>query len=265
MDRYREADLVKGEDNSMNKFFGVVLTLLILISIVTLCGCVALYIIKEHEVEKRIFAEKQLIDTTIEKDEITEELEEIKTAKAKIELELALKTKELQGYREQVSMVSVERGVLEDEKSNLAEKSAVVQQSYLSLQKDFEQLQQAKEILEAKLKDVMGSSVRLKTIIVEPEEGFEAPMKEAVKETTEGEVLAVNREYEFLVISIGLNSGLSGDSDVSVYRDSELIAVAKIEKLYEHIAAVVVENKKQLMRVKPGDTIVATIERPFEE
>lgn len=256
IDRYREADEARWEERGTGRAFNFGVTLLVLISVLFLCSSVALYIIKENEIEKRMFLENELADTTEELGRLAFELGEVKEAKIKIELEFALKEKELQDYKDRFSMLTMERSAIEGERTRFAEKSAVVQQDLVSLKRQFDQLQQAKEVLEQKLKSVMDSRVKLKTIIVEPEPSEEESIAE---KTVEGEVLAVNKEYEFLVISLGANSGMSMNSDISIYRSSELIAIARVEKLYENISAVIVNDKGQMSRIRVGDAVVATV------
>ena len=262
IESYREADKIRREEeeSAMNRTFGFGLTLLVLISVALLCSTVGLYIIKENEIEKRIALEEELSKTTEEMKAVTVELADLKEIKTKIEFELALKSRELQDYKDRLSLVKLESGTLEGEKSDLSDSYLLIKQNFAKLQDDFYRLQQSKEVLEQRLKNAMDSRVKLKTIIVEPEQHAEAaPIEETIEKTIEGEVLAVNREYEFLVINLGLNSGLNTDSDVSIYRSSELVAMAQIEKLYDNISAVVVNDKKQMENVKVGDTVVASV------
>jgi len=268
IENYREADKIRKEEEegAMNRTFGFGLTLLVLISVALLCSTVGLYIIKENEIEKRIALETELSKTAEEMKVVKVEMADLKEIKTKIEFELALKSRELQDYRDRLSLVKLESGTLEGEKSDLADRYLLIQQNFAKLQNDFYQLQESKEVLEQRLKNAIDSRVRLKTIIVEPEQHAEtAPIEETIEKTIEGEVLAVNKEYEFLVINLGLNSGLNRDSDVSIYRSSELVAMAKIEKLYDNISAVVVNDKRQMENVKVGDSVVASIGEYIED
>ena len=268
IESYREADKIRREEEegAMNRTLGFGLTLLVLISVALLCSTVGLYIIKENEIEKRIALEEALSKTTEEMKVVKVNLADLKEIKTKIEFELALKNRELQDYKDRLSFVKLESGTLEGEKSDLSDRYLLIQQNFAKLQDDFYRLQQSKEVLEQRLKNAMDSRVKLKTIIVEPEQHAEAaPIEETIEKTIEGEVLAVNREYEFLVINLGLNNGLNTDSDVSIYRSSELVAMAQIEKLYDNISAVVVNDKKQMENVKVGDTVVASIGEYIED
>ncbi len=261
----------------MNKISITGLIILGTITLVLLFSSTALYIMKENEAQKNISLEEtlkgltqNLEEVTAEKDRIAAELEEVKNSKSELELQVVVKDKEIQGYREKFDLVKEERGLLEQEKSAIIKKLTDIQNNYAVLKKDFEQLQQAKEAIEAKLKNIIASSIKLNTIIVEPEpeeRGFgtgstEEEAATSAKENIEGEVLAVNKEYEFLVINIGLGSGLKENAEVSVYRGAELIAVGKAEKLYENISAVIVEDKEKLSKVKVGDTAVVSVEAP---
>ncbi|PIU41590.1 MAG: hypothetical protein COS99_04570 [Candidatus Omnitrophica bacterium CG07_land_8_20_14_0_80_42_15] len=290
----------------MNKVFNVGIILWILISVALVSSCVAFYIMKENEMEKRIILERKLETVTKEKDQLSEEIEVLKEAKTEAELKLALKEKDLQNLHEKFEMAKMENSLSVNEKSTLesekaelekeraalqAERSKITgdllatQTSLAKVKEDFEQLQQAKEVLEQKLKDAMNSGVKLETIVVEPTGSTEfskAESREAKEEISyaeketkntkepeeaieegdiRGEVLAVNKEYEFLVINLGVSNGINEDSQILIYRESDLIAKGNIEKLYENISAVVVDNKDELRKVKIGDVVIAKLNK----
>ena len=234
----------------MGKALNIGLTLLILISVGLLCGSVALYIIKENELEKRISLERQLGKAIKEKETIFTQLEQLKEAKAKLELNLALKEKEVQSMQEKFELVSMEQGQLESERSSTSRELKAIREDFAMLREDFSQLQQAKDILEDKLKSMANSGIELEKIVVEPK---------SEDRTIEGEILAVNKEYEFLVVNLGLSSGVDMNSPISIYRDAELLAMGKIEKLYENISAVVVDSGQSLDDIKVGDMAIGML------
>ena len=275
----------------MNRTVSVSMTLLVLTSVLLLCSSVALFIMKENEIEKRIVLEKEVLDKTKEADTLSEELAmlrseltSVREAKAKVDLELVIKESEIQNYKDKFNMLTLEHGSKDNEMEGVREQSQMWEQRFSRLEGEFNQLQLAKEGLEDKLKNIMDSQVKLKTIIVEPEdehtlssippqdtasiatyETYENPYQRSrtrerkKKKTIEGEVLAVNKEYEFLVISVGATSGLGVNSDISIYRSNELVAMGKVEKLYENISAAIANDKGQLSNIKVGDTVVATV------
>lgn len=276
LEKYKEADLKreeKGGQELMDKGFNLGITAVILVSIILLCACVGLYITKENEVEKRIFIERQLEDISRDKKGLEAELEKLKAVKIDTELKLAIKEKEVEVLQDRLESLKAERIIEKGERSNLAEELSSLQGEYAILKTNFDQLQETKEMLEQKLKEAIRSGVKLKTIIVGPEKeekGPEAGYRETAepastsaqaKPTVTGEVLAVNKEYEFLVISLGANNGITADSEVSIYKGDELIAQARVEKLYDNISAVIINDKAQLDKVKVGNTAVGTVEK----
>ena len=62
------------------------------------------------------------------------------------------------------------------------------------------------------------------------------------------------------MVNIGLKDGISEDSDISIYRGYNLIAIGGVEKLYENISAVIVNDIEQLRQIKVGDVAVASVE-----
>jgi hypothetical protein len=271
MDRYKDAETTKGirkEGERMERGINIGVTALVIINAILLCTSVALYIVKENEIEKRILLDKQLEDTVMERRSLSAEVEKVRSVNKEMELDLAVKKYQIRNLQEKFDILMVQSKMAGGEDTSVTTELLAIQDDYYALQEDYDQLQQSKEILEHRLQDMMRSGVKLQTIVVEPEEReperpqrFTRVAEPEPVETVTGEVLAVNKEYEFLVVNLGMNSGITKDSDISIYKGNELMGTATVEKLYDNISAVVVSDKKQLNQIKIGDTVIGTVDK----
>ena len=73
----------------------------------------------------------------------------------------------------------------------------------------------------------------------------------------EGQVVVINREYDFIVMNLGKNHGLSVGQEFQVVRGNEVLGKVKVEKVYDELsaAAILPESKKNTMH--EGDTVKA--------
>ena len=73
----------------------------------------------------------------------------------------------------------------------------------------------------------------------------------------EGQVIVVNREYDFIVMNIGKNHGLAVGQEFQIVRGSQVLGKVKVEKIYNELsaAAILPESNKALIR--EGDAVKA--------
>lgn len=194
----------------------------------------------QEELEETTAA-KQDLETTV--DEITaqaqalaREVEAEKAAKRSVTAQLGAKVKEIEGLRRSLQ---AERA----EKTALTQGLTELTQGKKDLQEQLEQLKVAKESLEKRLKVVLRKSgVRLEKIVVKPEE--------AKTPSVDGEVLVVNREFDFVVINLGFDHGLDIGSVLEVFSGEQVLGKVQIEKIYGNMSAATIlpESQKDLIR-----------------
>jgi len=141
-------------------------------------------------------------------------------------------------------------------------------------------IQQAKEILESKLKEIMTrNEVELEKIVVKPEdtpasqtnnaENADAAMKAeiapapaappaAIKAPSEvkGEILVVNKKFDFVVISLGEDSGIQPGVNVAVYRNGKFLTILQVEKVHSNMSAAKIPAGAKNIDFKEGDEVV---------
>ena len=73
-----------------------------------------------------------------------------------------------------------------------------------------------------------------------------------------GKILAVNKEYHFVVLDIGLDNGLLPSAEMLVHRDNQLIGRVRIGMVMKHVAIgdVIVTDWKVPTVVQEGDNVL---------
>ena len=161
------------------------------------------------------------------------------------------------------------------EKLTMADELAKAKQDVRLVQNDLTQLRQAKEALERRVKEMMTAGTSPETIIVTPETGAAAgaavavparpvqqvpPLKGTVPPggavpATSGNVLVVNREFNFIVVSLGEKDGLKAGQFLEVLRAGKVIGKVQVERVYENMSAANLLPEQTKTEIKEGDTV----------
>ena len=75
------------------------------------------------------------------------------------------------------------------------------------------------------------------------------------KVTLEGEVLVVNREFNFIVISLGKRNGLKDGDRLNVYDNDRLLGEVSVETVRENISAASGGKDLDAYRLRPGNKV----------
>jgi len=233
----------------MTKWGQASLTLAIIVSI----AFIALGVIYFQEIEKKTALEKQLEKIQGEKrnlewnlkeknETITKLNESIKEIEQKSDLKLRQKDEELTNFSQELRELTEEKGTLKNSYSKL-------KNARQKLESRLKQLKAEKEKLEQRLGDMEQKNetllARLKTAGIDsPELNLE---KIVVQQTPswDGEILAVDNEYGYAVISFGINKGLTENVTLGIFRGKEDIGQGEVVKLYENTSVIKVIKKNK--------------------
>lgn len=161
------------------------------------------------------------------------------------------------------------------EKLGMADELAKAKQDVKQVQSDLTQLRQAKEALERRVKEMMTAGTSPETIVVTPTLGAAAvvvppkavpPVQQVplLKGTvppggavpaTSGTVLVVNREFNFIVVSMGEKDGLKSGQFLEVLRAGKVIGKVQVERVYENMSAANLLPEQTKTEIKEGDTV----------
>ncbi|MFH1504065.1 MAG: hypothetical protein ABIH08_01565 [Candidatus Omnitrophota bacterium] len=182
------------------------------------------YIFKEQEKSLRIFTEGQLSQTFKEKSRVERELRETVVAKRKIEKELKEKNRQITlALNKLEKEISARRGTESKLLITLTEKR--------NLEERLQNFSRKSEVIELE-KIVVTSNPLLN-----------------------GEVLDVNEEYRFILVNLGRANGLDLGDVLAVYRGSEFIGKAEVQRLEEKAAACAVLPEWKEREFKEKDLV----------
>ena len=168
------------------------------------------------------------------------------------EQEIARLTKDLQQAQNESSRVSGQITKLQSERDEAKRQLA--------------DAERAKSDLEAKLMGPEQPTVELDKVMVSggtstdlsASSGVVMPISTAsIGAQADGQVVVINREYDFIVMNLGKNHGVSVGQEFQVARGGEVLGRVKVEKVYDELsaAAILPDSKKNSM--KEGDSVRA--------
>ncbi|MBL7130301.1 MAG: hypothetical protein ISS45_02685 [Candidatus Omnitrophica bacterium] len=206
--------------------------------IILLIICISLQMLKEEEKALRMYAQKRLTETREEKEIIEKTLSETIKIKKITEEELtnereksiALK-KEIEEQAHQIKLILNKLG-----KETTTRRQVEVQ---------FIAAMEEKRILEAKLKELTDrpKAVELGKVVVNP------------VHKSAGKVLAVNKEYAFIVVDLGRANNLRPGDILSLYRDDKFIGKVEVESVEEKFCAAAILPDWQDVEFKENDVV----------
>jgi DNA repair exonuclease SbcCD ATPase subunit len=235
-----------------------------------------------RERDLRLAKERELVLVKGQRDELEQQLREARQAKQHIEDELAKakakfdevakqldeerKAKEtlaksVDERQREIDRIGKDLEQIRTERTTLSKQVATLQQEQEAAQKQFAELQQAKAQLETKVMELSEQpTVELEKVVVSgPGAGSPGSSALPVQQAsaTQGQVLVVNREYDFVVVNLGRNQGVAMGQELQIVRDQKVLGRAKVEKIYDELsaAALLPESKKDAIR--EGDAVKA--------
>ncbi len=250
----------------------------------TLVAVAAIYLqMKERDL--RMAKEKELGLAVQENDNLKREIEDLEGIRKKAEDDLAKTKKDLtQSQQDLAKAVEAQQTLskqVEDREQEIArlskdldqaksqQKQTSDQMADMQAERDrakqqLAELQKSKDDLEAKITQMSERpTVELDKVVV----GDQPPIASGTvlapgvssssPSSSNGQVVVVNREYDFIVMNLGKNHGLSIGQEFKIVRGSEVLGKVKVEKVYDELsaAAILPESKKD--SIKEGDAVVA--------
>jgi predicted RNase H-like nuclease (RuvC/YqgF family) len=178
----------------------------------------------------------------------------------------------------QIDMLRTDLEQQKQQRSDLEKKLSLAQDDLKKLQGQVKELNVKRTELEEKISDLEAkaqSGVELGKIVVGPEaskvpqgQSTAKPSAAAAKKSTvpsplpaerslEGKVLVVNRDYDFVVLSIGSKDGVNSGNVFSIYHGNKLIGDVKVDKVHDSMAAASFVSADMKNKVNEGDKAVS--------
>jgi chromosome segregation ATPase len=246
-------------------------------------------VLQMQEREKRQARERELHVAMAENDDLKARMEEITAEKTRADEQLAEARKELNAAKDELGTVAKTRDELqrsiEDREQEIARltkdleqirsdsRSASSQLSALQSERDaakrqVAELEKAKSDLEAKVLELAERpTVELDKVRVTSDEGgavdfagggLPQPGGYVMPVSTaggDGQVVVVNREYDFIVMNLGKNHGLSIGQEFQIIRGAEILGRVKVEKIYDELSAAAILPDSKKSSIREGDAV----------
>lgn len=234
---------------------------------------------QEHKV--RLAKEHELREALLQNDDLQSRLKDLQQTKTRVEQELAQIRQELTASQEELARAVETRTTLsrsvEDREREIARltqdlsdargqsKTASDQLTQLqserdAMQQQLAELERAKDDLEAKVMEASDQrpTVELEKVLVSNSpESFSGTGRPMPVSLADGQVVVVNREYDFIVMNMGKNHGLAVGQEFQVLRDSQVLGRVKVEKVYDELSAATILPESQKDNIREGDIVRA--------
>ena len=244
-------------------------------------------VLQMQEHDKRLVKEQELRVALAENDDLKARLEDAQQAKSKVEEELGRLQKEFSQTQEKLAKAIEAQEILsrsvEDrekeigrltkdlEQTRTQQKEVAAQFSELQMEREtmkrqLADLEKAKGDLETKVTELSGQpTVELDKVLVTNAQapagaaggGSAAPSSEQAGTPASGRVMVVNREYDFIVMNLGKNHGLSVGQEFQIVRGNEVLGKVKVEKVYDELSAAAILPESRKDSIREGDTVRA--------
>lgn len=222
---------------------------------------------RDELMQAKTSLETQTADLTKQAKAVADQLVQEKRAREALNTELAQVRKDATNIQTQIDQ---ERG----EKVAIAEDLAKAKQSYQALSNELTTLRQAKEALEKRVKEMLAARAKeAEQIVVTPSgaapsaavPSAAAPAAAGASKAaaavpagkgTDGKVLVVNREFDFIVVNLGSRDAIKKGNRFVVLRGDKQIMTVEADKIYDNMSAAnMLEEEKKGSEVKEGDTV----------
>lgn len=270
----------------MEKNSRFILNVLLIASTIFLISAVSLFFMRQAEMEKRVALEKKLVELNKEKERLAKDLDEAIVIKNDLEIKLgSLQAKaallegqlaeekrgrevvwsQLENEKRESKKLVDDITKLKEEKEEIALNLASIKSECEMLKERLSNVQQAKEVLENKLKEVLSKKeVELEKIVVRPEtasaRGISAGETNSVPASdanaVKGEVLIVNKKFDFVVVNLGENAGMKPGTDLGLYRNGQFLAMLQVEKVHASMSAAKIPPEAKNIDIREGDEVV---------
>ena len=243
-------------------------------------------VLQMQERDKRLAKEQELRVAVAENDDLKARLEDVRQAKSQVDEELGRVRKEFSQSQEKLAKAveaqeMLSRSVEDREKeigrltkdleqTRTQNKDVTTQLSELqtereTLRQQLADLEKAKGELETKVTELVTQpTVELDKVLVTGQSPANSAASSSAAAAGEkagtapsGQVMVVNREYDFIVMNLGKNNGLSVGQEFQIVRGNEVLGKVKIEKVYDELSAAAILPESRKESIREGGTVKA--------
>ncbi len=255
---------------------------ILIVVLMVVAGTAIWFQTQEHD--KRLTTEHELSIVKAEINEVKARLDETQQAKSRSETELTQLRQELTQTKDALTQAAASQDSLthsvedrEKEINRLTKDLEQIRTQDKDIGTQLSELQRERETMKQQLADLERSKGDLETKVVALSDhpsveldkvmvggaqpaGSAAtvlPVSATTKGSASGQIVVVNKEYDFIVMNLGKSQGLSIGQEFQVVRGDQVLGKVKVEKVYDELsaAAILPESKKD--SIHEGDTVKA--------
>jgi septal ring factor EnvC (AmiA/AmiB activator) len=237
-----------------NKLTPILLILLVALLCLTLISLFSLQNTKaaRASVEQKLKQAETMIDNLQDKlDKSNKTVLQLTEQINDKDTQITALTAELDQIKSSSEVTISERDNLKLELENLKVSKEELLTNLNNAQKELEEVKsqlsaitKEKESLDRKLKDLQASTgIQLDKIIV------------SYPETETGEVLEINKEYDFIVVNLGQEDNIGVGQMFYIYQDNNLLGEAKVEKVQDLMSVATIQDPNVKSQIKVGDVV----------
>ncbi|MFC1658081.1 hypothetical protein ACFL1D_01720 [Candidatus Omnitrophota bacterium] len=253
-----------------------IIFLVVLLIFSLAAAAIGFYFFRQERLQV-LLLDRELEVLRLERSAIEDKIGELKTKNSDLEVQLWTLNAQVEELNSSLELAKSEKGELnlrnkelqsqfDSEKAlreKLEEEKAQAQEQVGRLQK---LLKISKEELETQLSQIKsGPEVALGTIVVEQGQlqaggsqgtAYTALIRPPAAANLQGEVLVVNKDYDFVVVSLGNQHRINMGDKLSVYHNQAYIGDIRIERIQEKMSAGSFVTEDIEDYIEEGDKVV---------
>ena len=231
--------------------------LLLLISIIFFVVTTGILAIKEHEKSNRIRLEGELFDTQGELAATQTNLTKANERIDGLSQQLSDETKRANGLSDDLDTKRAETKRLKRELNN---KIAQIEELEADLKKKktkITSLGDEKEEIAAKLSKLGEERYKLEEQITDSKTINLGKISVTPMRNIKGDVMAVNKEFGFVIINLGAKDKIAKGTMLFVYRQDKLVTKVEVDRIYEDMCSANILAEWKKLKLKVGDQVKA--------
>lgn len=243
------------------------ITIILLIIAILSIGCsAALFTIVTKEKIEKTTLQNELTEVMKARKRLSREVEELKLIKGDLEIKVsgleaqsrmltenyAKEKAQNDAVRSKLSEREEEFKGVKDKLDSIAGEKRKLQEmldsekiKYGQLKERVNKLVGLKDMLEERVRDIINKQgIELERIVVKAEGELE------------GKVLVVNREFNFIVVDIGVSDDIELNDIITVFRNGRYVGEAQVEKIYDTMSAATIVKEIKRGTILSNDNVI---------
>ncbi|MCK4519022.1 MAG: hypothetical protein KAU12_02775 [Candidatus Omnitrophica bacterium] len=228
------------------------LIILIIFCVIFAVSAIGLFVMQQQEHQTAVKLQAAVNDLEAKKAAVHIELDKILIEKKEVESELSSFKERAMELEENVALEKRQKEKAQNELGEKKSEISVLKREFDDVERTIGELKSKYAAIEMENEELIGklNQIRLAKKALEAKigtAGTEAAREEVVELGTvvvkprgineKGRVLVVNKEFNFIVINLGEDSGVEEGIQFGVYREDELLAKVEIEEIYEDMSS----------------------------